>query len=105
MGSERIVISGIFLRLYRLTTSNNTALSGLDYVAPSPSIVISPSDGTMKEIIIEIKDDNLFEVTESFIVNLSSSDISVNIGTPSSAHVFIVDDDGKATCCVGKGRK
>ena len=45
-------------------------------------------------ISITLVDDNLVEDTETFTVSLSSSDPAVQLGTPSTAFVSILDTSG-----------
>ena len=42
-----------------------------------------------------ITDDDILEDTESFSIILSTSDLDVILGDPSSASVMIVDNDSK----------
>ena len=52
-------------------TTNNSALSGLDYTAKSDAVTFAPGE-TTKTITIDILSDVIFEQTQTFFVNLSS---------------------------------
>lgn len=61
-------------------------------------MVILGSDGAEKTFTVPLKDDVLFEDEEGFKVHLSSTDTAVQVVSPSTANVFIVDNDGKSCC-------
>ncbi|GAA4270710.1 right-handed parallel beta-helix repeat-containing protein [Aquimarina gracilis] len=70
------------------TTVNGTATSGTDYTSQSGILTFSGTSGDTRTITIPILDDIISEPTESFFVNLPSSN------DPS---VVIVDSQGEGT--------
>jgi len=66
-------------------TADNTATAGSDYQSTSGSLTFNPGE-TSKTIAVEINGDTMFEPSETFFVNLSSS-----------TNASISDNQGKAT--------
>lgn len=75
-------------------------MAGEDYVALSSNFTILESDGAQKSFPIEIMDDALFEDEEGFRIHLFSDDPAVKVTSPSSANVFIIDNDGNLCCAL-----
>ena len=72
-------------------TVTGTALGGVDYVALSGSAMI-PAGAASAEIGLAPRDDTLLEGDESVILTLTTN-ASYSVGTPSSATLFIRDNE------------
>jgi subtilisin family serine protease len=66
-------------------TANGSAVAGSDYVAASGSVVFPPGS-TSQMVSVQVKGDTLFEVNETFFVNLGSA-----------ANALIADSQGQGT--------
>ena len=68
-----------------------------DYISGSYSVTFT-AGMTTASLSIPIKDDNVFEDTESFRLLIDSTSLpnDVTLGNPRSAAMTIVDDDGKS---------
>jgi hypothetical protein len=77
------------------STSPGTASAGLDYTAVSGTLTFGPGE-TSKSFTVPVIDDALAEFSEQFNVILSSPTGGAALASPSSALVFIVDDDTAA---------
>ena len=77
-------------------TSNGSATAGTDYNSASGqlSFASNSSDGTIRTIGIAITDDNLIELTENFLVDLTNISATGNITiSDSQASIDILDND------------
>ncbi|MFB2921008.1 S8 family serine peptidase [Aerosakkonema funiforme] len=72
-------------------TITGTATNGTDYNTISGNVTI-PAGANSAPIIINAKEDEVYEGIESVVVNLASGD-TYNVGTGSSATVAILDND------------
>lgn len=73
------------------TTTDGTAVAGSDYVATTGTLTINPGE-INKGISVQVLDDNLDEIDETFFVNLSGPiNTSINTG---QAQGRIYDNDG-----------
>ncbi|MEY2508152.1 MAG: hypothetical protein QOH01_2481 [Verrucomicrobiota bacterium] len=78
------------------TTNNGSAQAGQDYTGGAGTLTFNSGE-TSKTISVPITDDAFVEGDENFIVTLSSPSFGATIGTPSTATVTIVDNDGGST--------
>jgi Calx-beta domain len=74
-------------------SADGTATGGSDYTAVSGTLTFNPGV-TQQTISIPITNDSVVEGNETFTVTLSNPSAGAALGTPSSATVTIVDDDG-----------
>jgi len=74
-------------------TSNGTATAGSDYTSTSGTLNWADGDSADKTFNVSITNDAVVEGNEDFNVTLSGAS-GASLGTPSSATVTIVDDDG-----------
>ena len=72
-------------------TVNGTAISGSDYTGQSGALTFADGE-TYKPIVISIKDDTIFESSETFNVILSNP-VGGILGSDSTAMVTITDND------------
>lgn len=75
-----------------VTTSNGTAIAGTNYVATSGTVTFAPGQMTAS-FSIPILDDNTFQSTNSVFNIALSNPTNVNLGTPKTAIVTIVETD------------
>lgn len=92
-------ITFVNLKFCRVETIDGTAEAGADYEPMNKLVTFGPKE-TMKEIYIEIIDNNDWEPDEFFYVKLfyhpeGSTEREVKLGRISIAQVTIIDDDGK----------
>ena len=73
-------------------TVNGSAIAGNDYVATTGIITFAPGT-TLASVQVPLSEDVIDELNETFNVVLSGS----NLGTPSTATVTIIDNDGTPT--------
>ncbi|XP_061889103.1 sodium/calcium exchanger 1-like isoform X2 [Entelurus aequoreus] len=82
-------------------TQDGTAIAGSDYRSARGTLVFAAGE-TVKEILIDIMDDDIFEEEEHFLVHLSQVRLTshqeeeeshVTLGVSSTATVAILDDD------------
>lgn len=73
-------------------TSNGTATGGNDFTAASGTLTFAPGE-TNKTIQINLIDDAVVEVTESFTVVLSNP-VNVSLGGGNTATITIADNEG-----------
>ncbi len=73
-------------------TADDTAIAGSDYTAKSGTLVFNQGE-TTKQISITILNDSIYELQESFALNLSSPTGGATLGTPSTHTLFVSDDD------------
>ncbi|MEM9000242.1 MAG: Calx-beta domain-containing protein, partial [Bacteroidota bacterium] len=81
-------------------TSNGSALSGSDYTAETGAITFDGNDSESENIAITITDDDLTEIAENFLVNLSSpteTDVIITDGEGSA----VINDNDTATLAIG----
>lgn len=80
-------------------TISGTATAGVDYTAPSGSVMINTSE-IEKVVDIPIIDDSEVESNETIIITLSSTGLpsDVSLGSPDTKTITITDDDTDATC-------
>ena len=84
--------------LTELQTSDDTAISSgttPDFTAIPRRDISFGRDQASERVRITIVDDRNYEITEHFLVELSSSVSSDQLCTPSTAVITIVSDDGK----------
>ena len=86
--------------IYRLASEDSSATANQDYTPlfAINDIVITPADGTTKNVPVNIRNDDLFEKEENFRLRLSSTDSSVRITGNNPVNVFITDNDGMMYC-------
>jgi subtilisin-like proprotein convertase family protein len=77
-------------------TSNGTATAGLDYTAASGTLNFADGE-TSKTFNVSIIDDTLAEPNETVNLALSGPTNGATIGTPGTAVLTIVDNDGICT--------
>jgi hypothetical protein len=78
------------------STSNGTGTAGSDYTATSGLLLFGTNE-TSKTFTIPILNDTASEGNESINVTLLNPSLSFTLGTPSSATITIVDNDGVPT--------
>ena len=78
-------------------TANGTAAAGTDYVSTSGTLTFNPGDLT-KNVDVTVNGDTLFEVNETFVLNLSNP-INVVI-TDAQGTGTILDDDTAPTVSI-----
>ena len=78
-----------------LTTTDGTATGGADYTTPTATFTF-PASVTSHTISVAIADDNTSEPHEQFTLMLTSG-TGYTVGTPASASVTIINDDGAVT--------
>ena len=74
------------------STANMSALSGQDFVGRSGTLQFADGE-TQQQIVVEIVDDQIDEVTETFAVNLSSPAGGAELGSITQTVVSIIDND------------
>jgi hypothetical protein len=67
------------------STSNKTAVAGSDYVAASGTLTFAPGQ-TTKTIIVSVNGDRHAELSETFVVNLSSPTNAILFNAQGNAH-------------------
>ena len=75
-----------------------TTAESNDFTSPSSVLTFNAGDisTVVRNILIPINDDNLFEVPEQFLVALTPGpDDKVNVQSPFQATVTITNNDGK----------
>ena len=83
--------------IFSVTAVGSPAQDPNDYTAPNPvlTFVAGESNNRVRNIIIPLTDDGIFELDEDIIVILSAgSDDKVTVNPPVQATVTISDDDG-----------
>ncbi|CAB4019475.1 partial, partial [Paramuricea clavata] len=95
--SVRVVVTGqtaVDIAGSRLSTNSLTAQSPSDYGTIAQTILVTPSSSTPLTFTITIQNDATIESNEFFQAVLSTTNTDqVNIGTPSSSSITILDDD------------
>ena len=74
-------------------SADGTATAGSDYTAVSGTLTFSPGV-TQQTITVPIINDSVVEPNENFTVTLSNPSAGAALGTPATATVTIVDNDG-----------
>ena len=74
-------------------TTNGSAQAGSDYTGTFGTVAFAPGE-TQKTINVAISDDALIEGDETFKITLSNPSVGAMLGSPSSATITIVDNDG-----------
>ncbi len=74
------------------STSNGTALAGVDYQSASGTLFFFENE-TTKTFTVTILDDSIFEGNETINLSLSSASPSFSLGTPSSTVLTIIDNE------------
>ncbi|MFL6209512.1 MAG: beta strand repeat-containing protein, partial [Pyrinomonadaceae bacterium] len=74
-------------------TSNGTAAAGSDYVATSGDLSWADGDSADKAFTVTINGDTTFEGDEFLNLTLSAPTGGATLGSPSTARLFITDDD------------
>ena len=77
-------------------TSNGTATAGQDYTATSGTLSWASGDAAAKTFSIPITDDSTFEGNETVNIALSNPTGGAAIGSPNTALLTIVDNEGPA---------
>ncbi|XP_028394545.1 uncharacterized protein LOC114518753 [Dendronephthya gigantea] len=78
----------------RLSTVHDTATWPSDFAAISNQIIeFKPGESLIKQVPVNIADDEVVESTETFSVTLSTQNAKVAIGTYGTATVSIIDND------------
>lgn len=77
----------------KLTTSEGSAVAGIDYVSLRPQFLGFEAGEVSKTFFIPIVDDSVNEGDELFEISLGTTDARMVLAEPSSAAVIIVDDD------------
>jgi len=77
------------------TTNDNTASAGTDYTASSGMVTFIPGD-TSETVTINILNDSDVDDAEYFTIDLTTAS-NATISTPSTANVYIIDDDPPLT--------
>ncbi len=77
-----------------ISTTRSSAKADDDYTELTDYTITIPSDRSTVDVDIDIKDDEIRESDEYFIVRLSA-DEERDFGPLTEAKVFIVDDEGK----------
>lgn len=72
-------------------TANGSATAGTDYVTTSGDVTFNPGE-TLKTIAVQVNGDNIDEINETFLVNLTSP-VNATLGIAQGT-VLIQDDDG-----------
>ncbi len=73
--------------------ASGDAVNGLDYDLPNGSLTFAPGT-TSQNIVVDIIDDDIFELTEQVTITLSGSS-NATLGTANNPHTLdIVDNDG-----------
>ena len=100
-----VIISGQIARDISImfSTEDDSAVSPQDYTAQSTGLTFSASS-TRACVDIDIVDDEIFEVDETFFGSLVSSDAAVNIDpNRQQTTVQINDEDSTLQCPCTKG--
>jgi Calx-beta domain-containing protein len=75
------------------STSNGTAIAGMDYTATSGLLLFGENE-TSKSFDVTILNDTALEADESINLSLTNPSLSFTLGNPSTATLTIVDNDG-----------
>lgn len=75
------------------TTASGTAVSGQDFVPASGTLTFADGE-TEQFVVVDLTDDNRFEGSQSFTINLSNSTGGATLGAPAQVQVTITDNDG-----------
>ncbi len=86
-----------------LSTSNGSAAAGSDYTAVTQTVTFGDSDTANKTVNIPITHDTVDEENETVNLSLSGVTGGAIIGSPSTAILTIVDDDGPQAGPPGEG--
>jgi gliding motility-associated-like protein len=76
------------------TTNDGSAVQPDDYTTVSGTLTFDGNDGEIQSITVPITDDNLIEVTENFVVDLSNLSTDLIGINEAQANVNIIDNDG-----------
>lgn len=76
------------------STTNGTATAGSDYTSASGSLSWADGDIADKTFAVNITDDGTVEGNEAFSTSLATPTGGASLGTPNTATVTIVDNDG-----------
>ncbi|HPR26300.1 Calx-beta domain-containing protein, partial [Lentimicrobium sp.] len=79
-------------------TANNTATAGSDYTGTSGSITFAGTNGETETFTVNITDNSIVEITETFYVNLSN--ISNALVTYDAQAIGTITDDDAATLSI-----
>lgn len=82
------------------STSDGTATADADYAATSDTLTFTPGE-TSETFEVSITQDQLYEGSETFSATLGTTTGNAILGSPSSATITIVDDDGVPTLQFG----
>jgi Ca2+-binding RTX toxin-like protein len=74
----------------KYSTENVTATAGTDYQTTTGTLTFNPLE-TSKTVSVEVTGDNLFELDETFKLNLSNA-VNATIGTASAIGTIVNDD-------------
>lgn len=79
-----------------MSTNHATATWPSDFDAISNQIIeFKPGESLIKQVTINIADDEAVESTEKFSITLSPGNAKVAIGTYANATISIIDNDRK----------
>jgi hypothetical protein len=81
------------------STSNGSAIAGQDYSAASGTLNFGANE-TSKTFTVPITNDSISEPNETINLTLSNS-VGGTLGTPATAVLTIIDDDGAPTLSIG----
>lgn len=87
-----------FTTTVQYSSTNGTAISGVDYGARVGTLVFPPST-ISRALTFTLTNDSVVENNKTFNVVLSSP-ISATLGSPSNAIVTIANDDARAGCVI-----
>ena len=77
------------------TISDGTATAGVDYAASSGTLIFADGE-TSKTVSISMIDDSGYEMEETIHLSLSAPTGGASLGNPTTAVLFIQDDDANA---------
>ncbi|HEX8352073.1 MAG TPA: Calx-beta domain-containing protein [Pyrinomonadaceae bacterium] len=84
-------------------TADGTATAGSDYTAASGTLTFSPGE-TSKSVTIQIRQDNVYEGTESFSLTLGTPSGGAVLSGPSSVTVTLSDDEFRPSISIANVR-
>lgn len=94
MSNRKQVINTHFSRLTTNKRNSDTADKNADYIDKNHGMITFLANEERKTVEFEIKDDNVAELKEMFVVSLEAVDASTTIiGSKSEATVNIEDND------------
>ena len=79
------------------TDGSATSTAPEDYINPGTVPLVFNSTTLSQQVVITIRDDDIYEHVESFFANLFSADSAVGVN-PARAEVVIAEDDNDGKC-------